>query len=282
MTNENEIVENEAVAETPVTEEVQAEAVEQAPATEEVQAEAVETPAEQPAPAEENVEPAPVETPAEQHAQAEAPAPVEQASEQPVAEEPAQETAPAEQPAPTPRDTSGKRWYILHVYSTFEQKVANHINEQAKLKGQTDKIGEIKVPTVTAIDVKGGKKVEKEMKLFPGYILINMEMSEESWHLVSSAPKVTGFLGSGKRPSPISDAEVAKLLQQMEDGVAAPVSTISYEIGEAIRVIDGPFAGFNGSVEEVDMDRARLKVTVKVFERDTLCDVEFKQVEKLN
>ena len=175
-----------------------------------------------------------------------------------------------------------KRWYVLHVYSTFEQKVANHIKEQATLKGLSDKIGEILVPTIPVIDVKNGKKIEKESKLFPGYILISMEMNDESWHLVSSVPKVTGFLGSGRMPSPISDAEAEKIIKQLKEGVSAPVSSISYEIGEQVRVIDGPFTSFNGVVEAVDIERARLKVIVKVFERDTPCDVEYKQVEKLN
>ncbi|MDG1153977.1 MAG: transcription termination/antitermination protein NusG [Alphaproteobacteria bacterium] len=175
-----------------------------------------------------------------------------------------------------------KRWYVLHVYSTFEQKVANHIEEQARLKGLSDNIGEILVPTVPVIHVKNGKKVEKESKLFPGYILISMEMNDECWHLVSSAPKVTGFLGSGRMPSPISDAEAEKIIKQLEEGVSAPASSISYEIGEQVRVIDGPFTGFNGIVEAVDIERTRLKVTVKVFERDTPCDVEYKQVEKIN
>lgn len=172
-----------------------------------------------------------------------------------------------------------KRWYVLHVYSTFEQKVANHIKEQATIKGMIDSFGEILVPTMQVIDVKNGKKVEKESKLFPGYLLVSMEMNDATWALVSSAPKVTGFLGAGNRPSPISNEEAEKIMRQSEEGVSTSAS-ISYEIGEHIRVIDGPFAGFNGVVEAVDIDRARLKVTVKVFERDTLCDVEYKQVEK--
>ena len=174
-----------------------------------------------------------------------------------------------------------QRWYVVQVHSTFEQKVATQIKEQAEVKGLSDKFGDILVPVEKVTNVKNGKRVEQESRLFPGYILANMQMTDETWHLVSSNSKVTGFLGAGNRPEPVSETEAKRLITQLEEGVSSPRAAVSFDIGEEIRIVDGPFAGFNASVEEVDVERARLKVTVKVFERDTPVDLQYSQVEKV-
>ncbi len=172
------------------------------------------------------------------------------------------------------------RWYVVHVHSTFEQKVAEYIKDKAILKGLAEKFDEILVPTEEVVDVKNGKKKTKEKRLFPGYMLVRMEMTDETWRLVSDNSKVTGFLGAGNRPSPISDTEAKLLINQMEEGAASPRASVEYFIGEQVRVIEGPFAGFEATVDDVDAIHARLRVTVKIFERDTPVDLEYKQVDK--
>ncbi len=173
------------------------------------------------------------------------------------------------------------RWYVLNVYSTFEDKVKKQILEQAEMKGVSDKFVEIIVPTEKVIDVKNGKKVEKDSRLFPGYILLHMELTDETWHLVNATPKVTGFLGAGNRPCPVPEAEAKRLAQQLEQSAVSPRSTISFQIGDQVRIMDGAFDGFTANVEEVIADKNRLKVTVKVFERDTPVELEFEQVERV-
>ena len=173
------------------------------------------------------------------------------------------------------------RWYVIHVYSGFEKKVAAAIREQAAQKGLSDKFEEILVPTEEVVEVKRGAKVSSERKFFPGYVLIKMEMTDETWHLVKNTAKVTGFLGGRGRPSPISDAEAARILNQVQEGVERPKPSITFEVGEQVRVSDGPFASFNGTVEEVDEGRSRLKVAVSIFGRATPVELEFGQVEKL-
>ena len=173
------------------------------------------------------------------------------------------------------------RWYVVHVHSTFEHKIAEHIKEKAAMKGLSKKFEEILVPTEEVVDIKDGKKVSKEKRLFPGYMLIRMEMTDETWRLVSDNAKVTGFLGAGQRPSPVSKVEAERLIAQMEEGVNSPRALVEFFIGEPIRVVDGPFAGFDGVVEELDAAHARLKVTVKIFERNTPVDLEYRQVEKV-
>ncbi len=171
------------------------------------------------------------------------------------------------------------RWYIVHTYSGFENKIAAFIKEQAVKKEMTDKVEDVLVPTESVVSVRNGTKVETERKFFPGYVLVKMEMTPETWHLVSSTPKVTGFLG-GKKPVPMTEAEVQRILHQVKEGVEKPKSAIVYEVGEQVSVCDGPFASFTGVVEEVDAEKERLKVSVSIFGRLTPLELNYTQVKK--
>ena len=174
-----------------------------------------------------------------------------------------------------------KRWYIVHAYSNFERKVAEAIKERAKQQALTDKFEQILVPMEEVTEVRRGKKVSSERKFFPGYVLVKMELSDRTYHLIKDTPKVTGFLGADNKPMPITEDEAMRILHQVQEGVERPKPTISFEIGENVKVSDGPFASFTGVVEEVDEERARLKVAVSIFGRATPVELEFGQVEKV-
>lgn len=173
------------------------------------------------------------------------------------------------------------RWYVLHVYSGFENKVAENIRDKAKKKGLEDKVEDIMVPKEEVVEIKRGQKVNTERKVFPGYVLAKIDMNDDVWHMIKDTPKVTGFLGAANKPAPISEKEAARLIQQLQEGVERPKSAITFDIGEDVKVAEGPFAGFNGSVEEVDEERSKLKVSVSIFGRATPVELEFGQVEKI-
>ena len=174
-----------------------------------------------------------------------------------------------------------KRWYIVHAYSNFEKKVADSIRERAAAAGLEDCFEEIVVPMEEVVEVRRGRKVSAERKFFPGYVLVKMDMNDRAFLLIKNTPKVTGFLGADNKPQPISEAEAQRILNQVKEGVDRPKPSISFEIGEQVRVADGPFASFNGHVEEVDEERARLKVAVSIFGRATPVELEYGQVEKI-
>jgi transcriptional antiterminator NusG len=173
-----------------------------------------------------------------------------------------------------------KNWYIVQSHSSFENKVASLIKEEAEKAKISDKIEEIVIPTHDVTVVKRGKRVQRKKKYFPGYVLIKSEMDNNIYHMIKNIKRVTGFLGSKGVPVPVSDKEIEKILGQIKDGVAQPKSSIEYTIGEKVQVIDGPFASFNGMVEDIDEEKSRLKVSVSIFGRPTPVDLEFNQVEK--
>ncbi len=174
-----------------------------------------------------------------------------------------------------------KRWYVVHAYSGFESQVKRSLQDRIKRAGMEESFGEILVPTEEVVEMRGGQQRKSERKFFPGYVLVQMEMTDESWHLVKDVPKVMGFIGgSGDRPAPISDREADAILQRVQEGVEKPRPKVLFEPGEVVRVIDGPFNDFNGVVEDVDYEKNRLKVSVLIFGRSTPVDLEFGQVEK--
>ena len=173
------------------------------------------------------------------------------------------------------------RWYIVHAYSNFENKVAQSIRDQAALRNLADKFDEVLVPTEKVVEVRRGRKVDSERKFFPGYVLVRANLTDEAYHLIKNTPKVTGFLGSDNKPVPIPDSEAERILSQVQDGVDRPKPSVSFEIGEQVRVSDGPFASFNGIVQDVDEERSRLKVEVSIFGRATPVELEYAQVEKI-
>jgi transcription termination/antitermination protein NusG len=174
------------------------------------------------------------------------------------------------------------KWYIVHAYSNFEKKVKESILDQAKAQGLDEYFSDILVPTEDVVEIRRGRKVNAERKFFPGYVLVKMEMTDEAYHLIKNTPKVTGFLGSGSKPMPVSEKEVERIIGVAAEGAERPKPTISFEIGEQLKINDSNFAGFNGVVEEVDDERQRLKVAVSIFGRATPVELDFSQVEKIS
>ena len=173
------------------------------------------------------------------------------------------------------------RWYVLHAYSGYEKKVADSIMDQANKLGINDHIEDISVPTQNIVEVKRGVRVNTERKIFPGYILIKMNLNDDTWHIIKTTPKLSGFLGNKGKPIPISNAEAKRITQQVTDGVEKSRPAVMYDIGEQVKVIDGPFASFNGEIEQIDEEKARLRVAVSIFGRSTPVDLEYSQVEKV-
>lgn len=174
-----------------------------------------------------------------------------------------------------------KRWYVVHAFSGFEKHVAKAIQEHVRRAGMEDKFGEILVPTEDVVEMKGGQKRTSERKFFPGYVLVHMEMDDDTWHLVKNVPKVTGFIGgSSAKPTPISEREAESIMQQVKVGAEKPRPKFSFEPGELVRVVSGPFADFNGTVEDVNFEKSKLRVAVSIFGRSTPVELDFSQVEK--
>lgn len=173
-----------------------------------------------------------------------------------------------------------KHWYSVHVLSNFEKKVAESIREAARVQGLEDEIEEVMVPTEVVVEIRKGKKVDVERRFMPGYVLIKMEMTDRAYHLVNDTPRVTGFLGPQGRPTPLREAEVARIVNQVEEGIEHPRQSITFQIGEQVNVTDGPFESFTGMVEDVDEENSRLKVSVSIFGRATPVELEYSQVAK--
>ena len=184
--------------------------------------------------------------------------------------------------ADAPALASGMRWYVVHAYSGFEKSVQRALEDRITRAGMQDKFGKILVPVEEVVEMKGGQKHMSERKFFPGYVLVEMEMTDDTWHLVKSTPKVTGFLGgTANRPSPLPQKEVDEILMRMQEGAEKPRPKTLFEVGEMVRVKDGPFTDFNGNVEEVNYEKSRLRVSVTIFGRSTPVELEFGQVEKV-
>ena len=180
----------------------------------------------------------------------------------------------------SPGTVVGKQWFIVHTYSGFEGKVRESLRQRVDALGMGDVIEDILIPTEEVVEVRDGKKVRSTRKFFPGYILVKMEMSDEAWHVVKNTPKVTGFVGTGQKPVPLSDAEVDRIVHQISHAAVKPKPKTEFRLGETVRIVDGPFSNFTGQVEEVNEDRSTLKVMVTIFGRATPVELEFLQVEK--
>lgn len=177
---------------------------------------------------------------------------------------------------------SAAKWYVLHVYSGFESKVAEAIQEKARKQGLEEFVEEIMVPTEEVVEVRRGQRVNAERKFFPGYVLAKLDMTDNVWHMIKDTPKVSGFLGAGgNKPVPITEAEAKRIVQQVQEGIDRPRPSVVYDVGEEVKVTDGPFASFNGVVEEIDEEKQKLKVSVSIFGRSTPVELEYSQVEKI-
>src|SRR5512134_1734087 len=177
--------------------------------------------------------------------------------------------------------TGGKKWFVVHAYSGFEKSVARALNERIKRSGMQEQFGQILVPVEEVVEMKGGQKAISERKFFPGYVLVEMEMTDDTWHLVKSTPKVTGFVGgTANKPTPITQKEVQNILHQIQEGVEKPRPKVLFELGEAVRVKEGPFTDFHGNVEDVNYEKSKLRVSVTIFGRSTPVELDFSQVEK--
>jgi transcription termination/antitermination protein NusG len=195
-----------------------------------------------------------------------------------MSDTPPQTAAPAEAAAPP----SNKRWYIVHAYSGMEKAVERNLRERIDRAGMQDKFGRILVPTEEVVELKNGKKTVTERRIYPGYVLVEMEMADDTWHLVKHTSKVTGFIGGARnRPAPISEAEVAKIVSQMQEGAEKPRPKVEWTVGELVRVKEGPFTDFNGAVEEVNYEKSKVRVSVTIFGRATPVELDFSQVEKV-
>lgn len=178
--------------------------------------------------------------------------------------------------------SAATKWYVLHVYSGFESKVADTIKEKAAKQGLSEQVEEILVPTEEVVEVRRGQRVNTERKFFPGYVLAKLDLDDNVWHLIKDTPKVSGFLGAGgNKPVPISEREAQRIINQVQEGIDRPRPSVVYDIGEEVKVVDGPFASFNGVVEEIDEEKAKLKVSVSIFGRSTPVELEYGQVEKV-
>ena len=184
------------------------------------------------------------------------------------------------EPQPVPRDGEF-RWYIVHTYSGFEDRVKQTLKQRADALGMGEAFGDVRIPTETIVEFKGGKKRELQRKFFPGYLLLEMEMSDAAWHVVKNTPKVTGFVGTGKKPTPLSQDEVDQILEQVVSAKEKPKPKYVFEKGEPVKIVDGPFSNFSGVVEEVNLDRNTLKVMVTIFGRQTPVELDFSQVQKI-
>jgi transcriptional antiterminator NusG len=186
------------------------------------------------------------------------------------------------QPAAVAAVPSTKRWYVVHAYSGMEKAVERNLRERIDRAGMQDKFGRILVPMEEVVELKNGKKAVTERRFFPGYVLVEMDMADDTWHLVKHTSKVTGFVGGAKnRPSPISEAEVLKIVNQMQEGIEKPRPKVEWEVGELVRVKEGPFTDFNGAIEDVNYDKSKVRVSVTIFGRATPVELDFSQVEKV-
>ncbi len=208
----------------------------------------------------------------------------EASPEAPEAETALPMTEPVEaeaQAPPAAEDLSPKNWFIIHTYSGFEQKVAESLRSRAQAFGYADKIGQVLIPTEEVVELRGGKKVTSRRLLYPGYVLVEIEMSDELWHAVKATPRVTGFVGGGTKPVPLSADEVNQILYRQASSAERPRPKLSFEKNETVRIIDGPFANFSGKVDEVNAERSTLRVLVTIFGRATPVELDFLQVEKI-